>query len=172
MLDDKNQGLPARFDPQVLAECNLALTGQVSVAAMSRLKHAAVSIRSDAEIDLSFSRGSVGHCKVDGKIICTVGLRCDRCLDELEVCLRPIVKLILIQDHAANLGQTESYDLYEYSGKNIKLTEFVEDELLLAFPLAPKHKEISLCNQDVVAWLATCCRPKDNTRNPFAKLRY
>ena len=56
MLDDKNQGLPARFDPQVLAECNLALTGQVSVTAMSRLKHAAVSIRSDAEIDLNFSR--------------------------------------------------------------------------------------------------------------------
>ena len=40
-----------------LAECNLALTGQVSVAAMSRLKHAAVSIRSDAEIDLNFLEG-------------------------------------------------------------------------------------------------------------------
>ena len=172
MLDKQNQNLPVQFDPQVLAERNHALFGRVPIATMLRLNNVAVSIQSDVEVELYFSQSNSGYCKINGKLVCILNLRCERCLDEFEVCLKPTVKLILRQEHTEYLGQTEGYDLYEYSGKSIKLKELVEDELLLALPLAPKHKEISLCNQDMVAWLATCHRPEDKIRNPFAKLRY
>ena len=66
---------------------------------------------------------------------------------------------------------TERYSLFEYDSKILELAELIEDELLLALPLVPKHKDISLCNQDMVAWLASNEVSVENAENPFAILK-
>ena len=52
-------------------------------------------------------------------------------------------------------------EFHEYDGKNLVLSDLIEEELLLALPLVPKHQDISLCNQDMLAWLAANEAPGD-----------
>lgn len=122
-------------------------------------------------VNLHFSRDMCGYCTVDGDIRYTLGLRCERCLDEVEVSLSSTVKLIMKSESETFSGKTGEYDLYEYAGKSLGLASLVEDELLLVLPLAPKHKDISLCNQGMIAWLASGGAPEKNTESPFAILK-
>lgn len=69
-------------------------------------------------------------------------------------------------------------DFHEYDGKSLVLADLVEEELLLVLPLVPKHQDISLCNQDMVAWLAANEAPSEGQKasekraeNPFAILK-
>ena len=171
MQDTQSFALPARFDPQILADRNISLSGEVSVATMSRLRNAAVSLESTVRVDLNFSRSMFGCCTVDGGMMYALGLRCERCLEEVPVSLNPTVKLSVKHKSQTFYEKTKGYDYYEYEGKYLDLASLVEDELLLALPLTPKHKDISLCNPDMIAWLAAGRELGSNTKNPFAVLK-
>ncbi len=171
MPDTRNNALPARFDPQIMADRNLVLAGQVSACSMLRIKSVAVSMQPAVTVSLHFSRGMHGYCMVEGNIVYALGLCCERCLDEVEVFLNPAVKLIMKPESGTFGGNTEGYDLYEYGDKTLELESLVEDELLLMLPMAPKHKDISLCNQGMIAWLASGKAPAENTGSPFAILK-
>ena len=163
--------LSERFDPQALADRNFTLTGQLSADSMQRLSDAVVSMVSRVNVDLQLARTRYGHCLMDGNIVCTLGLRCVRCLDEVGVLLNPAVKLVLKSQSEAFIEQPEGYDLYEYTGNSLELTRLIEDELLLALPLAPKHMDISLCNQDMIAWFISDDMIEEHTQNPFTILK-
>ena len=62
-------------------------------------------------------------------------------------------------------------DIHEYDGKSLVLSDLVEEELLLALPLVPKHQDISLCNQDMVAWLAANEAPDEGQEASLRELR-
>ena len=121
-------------------------------------------------VTLQFARGLYGLPMVTGQITHHLGLRCERCLDEVDVSLEQPIEVV-IKSRSDVLKNTEAYDFYEYNGKSLELADFIEEELLLALPAAPKHKDISLCNQDMVAWLALSEMPIENMGNPFAILK-
>ena len=51
------------------------------------------------------------------------------------------------------------------------MTRLIEDELLLTLPLAPKHMDISLCNQDMIVWFISDDMIEEHTQNPFTTLK-
>ena len=86
-------------------------------------------------------------------------MRCERCLDEVRIDLKPDISVLVKPEGEAlpekeGAKDTDMPDLHEYDGKILVLSEMLEEELLLVLPLVPKHQDISLCNQDMVAWLA------------------
>ena len=85
--------------------------------------------------------------------------------------MNPIVKPIMKPEYENITEKIGEYDLYEYSGNGLELSNLVEDELLLTLPIALKHKDISLCNSDMVAWLASGREPGNNKETPFAILK-
>ena len=160
--------LPVRFDPQLLAYHDSELIGSVSAEAMTRMKNTVVSMDPMVAVNLQFSCGSYGLARVTGRIQHTVGLRCQRCLDATQISLDQAIEVLLKPESEQVSQIAERHEFYEYDGKSLELAEFIEDELLLGLPLVPKHEDISLCNQGMIAWLASNEVPAENAENPFA----
>ena len=171
MTKHRAELLPLRIDPQTMADLNQELQGEVPTKGMKRLQQIVISADPMVVASLKFSRGAYGYPLVVGRIKHTSRLRCERCLDEvlftldqpLELTLKPKLELVF--------ENTENLDIYEYDGKSLMLADLIEDELLLALPLVPRHEDISFCNQDMIAWLASNEVPAESAENPFAILK-
>ena len=171
MSQAEEDNLPFRFDPKLLADQNRELVGSITAKGMSRLKKSALSMLPAVSVHLQVTIGLNGLPRITGEVKCVLGLRCERCLDEVELTLNPTID-VLVKSESEQF--TEAYgelEFYEYTGNSLELTELIEDELLLTLPLAPKHEDISLCNQDMIAWLASNEEPAEKAENPFAILK-
>lgn len=183
MSQKKLKPLPIRIDPLNFADHARQLEGLVATKAMSRLIANVLSAEPMLEAKFSFSRGLFGYPLVSGQIIAIIAMRCERCLDEVnielnldvEVLMKPEEDILPVNERIIGIDEPE---FHEYDGKSLVLSDFIEEELLLALPLVPKHQDISLCNQDMVAWLAANEAPSEEqatssgrVENPFAILK-
>jgi uncharacterized protein len=169
--------LPIRFDPQNYADNATELHGQIVTKSMTRLTRSVVSIEPMVTGRFWFSRGLYGYPHVMGEVEVKVTLQCERCLDVIEINLKPHIN-VLIKPKTDRLPENSEFqdgpEFYEFSGKYLTLSDLVEEELLLAIPIFPRHEDISLCNQDMVAWLASneaTEKASKTENNPFAILK-
>ena len=162
--------LPKHFNPQAMTDHPVALAGELPADSMVRLREAVISIGSTVTVDLQLARAGSG-CRMEGRVACTLGLRCVRCLGEVRVRVDPDVRLVVGSALEGSVEAPEGYDLYEYEGSSLELAQLIEDELLLALPLVPRHVDISLCDPGMVAWLGSKERVSGPARNPFAILK-
>ena len=171
--------LPIRFDPQSFADQATELNGLVAAKAMRRLQESVLSIEPMVTTNLMFSRGVYGYPFVQGEARVKVNMKCERCLDEVGFTLKPSISVLIKPESDSLPEDHENFedisDIHEYDGKYLTLSDLIEEELLLILPLVPKHEDISLCNQDMVAWLASNEEQKENSAekadNPFAILK-
>jgi len=183
----KLKPLPIRFDPVSFADHERELEGPIATKAMLRLKENVVSSDEMVDAKFGFSRGLYGYPMVLGRVNAWVTMKCERCLDGVRIELNPEIS-VLVKPEEDILSQNEGNkedekdsdrtDIHEYAGESLVLSDLVEEELLLALPLVPKHQDISLCNQDMVAWLAANEAPSgeqeastERAENPFAILK-
>ena len=178
MSDHNLKLLPIRFDPQTFADQQTTLNGLIAVKAMQRLQTSIMSSEAMVSTKLSFSRGLYGYPFVRGVAHADVTVRCERCLDQVNISLDPVIEVLVKpteEDLPNQLAPNEeSPDIHEYAGNLLTLSDLIEEELLLVMPLVPRHEDISLCNQDMVAWLASNEGPKAEAKraeNPFAILK-
>ncbi len=174
--------LPVRLDPEHYADNERNISGQIKSSNMLRLQQTVIRMPATAHLDLHFSRGAYNYPMIKGKILHSLDLRCERCLGDLTISVDRNVEIMLkpeaerlpeqaegsIEDEAES---EQSVEYYDYDGKTLVLAELVEEELMLALPLIPKHKDISLCDQDMIAWLAANDVPEQKRPNPFAILK-
>lgn len=194
-LQQHQKPLPVRFDPVNFADHSRELEGPIATKGMLRLRDNVVASDDMVFAKLSFSRGLHGYPLVAGQAKASVTMRCERCLDNVQVELNPEINVLVkpedellpqkednIEDSRENRQEDEKDadrpDIHDYDGKSLVLSDLVEEELLLALPLVPKHQDISLCNQDMVAWLAANeapgegqDTPTERVENPFAILK-
>ena len=163
--------LAARFDPRVMADQQCGLIGHVLTKSMLRLKNTVVAMAPMVTARLQFSRDLYGYVNVKGQIEHALELRCERCLDVVNVDLLLPIEVLIKPASTAVPKKISHQDCFEYDGNYLQLAALIEDELLLALPLATKHQNISLCNQDMIAWLATNEDAHDKYVNPFAILK-
>ncbi len=178
MSESALEQLPIRFDPNTFAEHNTELHGLVAVKPMQRLQDNVISTDPMVTAKLRFSRGLFGYPLVMGMAQLNVTMRCERCLDGVDVALSSEINVLIkpSEDTLPENPETaeESQDFHEFDGKLLTLSELIEEELLLVMPLVPKHEDISLCNQDMIVWLASNESPEANAEraeNPFAILK-
>lgn len=134
--------LPEFVEPSRLAHRGARLEGALPVGAMERL-HALLREGSDGEeveVELRFGFSPVGVARVDGDARLLAPLVCQRCLQPLELEVRPRIRLSFTQGDAG-LGESElaaGYEPWEDEGR-VALKALVEQEILLALPDFPKH---------------------------------
>jgi len=188
MPEQHQKPLPIRFDPVSFADHERELEGPIATKAMLRLRENVVSSDEMVDAKLGFSRGLHGYPMVSGQVTAWVTMKCERCLDNVHIELNPEISVLVKPEEdilPQNEGNKESEkdvgtpDFHEYDGKSLVLSDLVEEELLLVLPLVPKHQDISLCNQDMVAWLAANEAPSgeqeastERAENPFAILKH
>jgi len=134
MLD----GLPSVIDPIELAELGARLAGGLPCEPMTRLAELSLSLATEARVDLRFGRDLRGHWTMQGNAKCGLTVTCQRCLRPMELEIHAPVHLALLRPGMPEEGIGMEDGVLVVSGA-VSLPALIEDELLLALPMAPRH---------------------------------
>ncbi|MBS0375091.1 MAG: DUF177 domain-containing protein [Proteobacteria bacterium] len=114
---------------------------------------------------------------LEGSVRARAWLTCQRCLQEFEATLESPVRVAFVGRDAESSRVPDEYDAVTAPGGRIGLSEFVEEELLLALPLVPMHPTpadcaLSLAAEGEAEAPRTPARPVSRpVTRPFADLR-
>lgn len=131
-------------DVSILADEGTRLAVEVSVARMARLADALVTPEGTATASIGFTREQ-GFVVADVQAEAFVTLRCQRCMQPFEVCVGSDSRVWLPHsEQAAERVPAEAELMLAPEGR-LRMAELVEEELLLALPLAPLHGDHERC---------------------------
>lgn len=131
--------LPEIIEPLHLADKRGELKGQISVKSLSRIAELLFDDSGAVTVELFFSRE--GHLpRIEGRIQTVLQLKCQSCLQAIEWPVDSVIKLGIVKtvDQANRL--TEDYEPLLVEVETMKLSDLIEDELLLSLPAYPKHQ--------------------------------
>ena len=159
--------LPDRLDLIATAKAGRVLRGTIAVAGVERLLPALTSGQGELQVELSLGKDAGGTCFLAGTIEGEVVLRCQRCMQNMPQPLDIEFRLGLIRDESAMEKLPDSYEPLEVTAEPAILVDIIADEVLLALPIVPLHKDTDECRAFVEAYKP----PQDEQReNPFAVL--
>ncbi len=160
------QSGPSQFiDPGCLADTQDDISGTISIEGMRRLQELLSSNIGLIQYKLLFDKDEQGRIRLSGGYRVTLGMECQRCLQQVDVDIDRSVDVVLLADeNEAKTLPGEIEPLIVSAGK-LSLQAFFEEELLLALPLAPKHdtKKCHLQTQK--------CTSADDRQHPFRVLK-
>ena len=137
----QNLKLPITIDPYKSAQRRLECDGVFELSGMNRLLAACEAGSGQVKVDVKFDVDEQGLITVTGSGSASVELACQRCNEafehilELDFCFSPV------KDAEAADDLPSLYDAIELDENGeVNLRELVEDELLLAIPLIPRHE--------------------------------
>jgi uncharacterized protein len=158
-------GLPLRI--QVLkgqgGERNYS--GTLNLAQMPRLADCVVGTKVSIQLDLLLNRDRRGRCQATPTIDVTLQLQCQRCMKAMDwsASLTNQLELLIDDEQEASNEQVDTFVLDEGF---LDVPALVEDEILLALPIAPLHDADSDCGRDGLNRQTQ----RDDRENPFAAL--
>jgi len=163
-----SERLPREIDPLRLAEEGVRLVGELPGELFSRLREWAVAgtIPESATIDLVFERTVHGVRLLHGMIGIHLTAICQRCLAPMSLELEAHPFMVLLAPGDQPSGGPEEAETLVVEGP-IRLSEWVEDELILAMPMIPVHDD-DQCSTPRAGTLPES--GAEGKRNPFAAL--
>lgn len=148
--------LPEFVDLMRLTETGQALKGRVAVANMPRLatalglsdagQDAESGLPGEVEADLVFGVDVQGVRNVRGRLHAELHALCQRCLQSMPLTLRVDIALgmartLEVTEHLSDEYEPLIVPLVNGQWQLQPLASIIEDELLLALPVAPMHAE-------------------------------
>ncbi len=134
------KSIPDRVAPWQLTQSGQQVCGQVPLAQMPRLVLVLPNTEGEAKVSLAFSCDEIGRCYVHGRIKARPQLICQRCLQPMEWPLEIQVRLVLTMNESGINGWCDGYELWIVEKEaTASLWNLVEDEMLLALPIAARH---------------------------------
>jgi uncharacterized protein len=106
---------------------------------MQRLRALLTADDGEVGVALCFNRNQSGLANITGRINCVVSLTCQRCMQALQLPIDAKVSLGIVHNQSQIEQLPDSYEPLIVEEDYTSLTELVEDELLLALPVAPVH---------------------------------
>lgn len=161
--------LPHYVEPRKLAQQGGEISGQTTVGALPRLAEFRQSQQSPVSVVLRFSRDDEGHQVIQGEISTRLHLTCQRCLELVEQPVSAQVMLALVFSEDAIAGLPEIYEPWLLNDDKLVLAELLEEELLLALPLAPVHEQCPVTLPNPAEDVSEETQDR-NAENPFAVL--
>ncbi len=131
--------LPAAIDPIRLADEGSSLQGTLPVRTMSRLREACRNPDAVVQVNLRFGRDANGRV-MDGTVSACLQLTCQRCLGGLNEEVTARMHVILLRAGESHSALSDDADFMEVAA-SVSLPELVEDELLLALTMTPRHPQ-------------------------------
>jgi uncharacterized protein len=165
--------LPERVNPFRLADAGRRLEGCIEVSRLKRLRPSLVSDEGEVLVRLEFARNTQGLATIRGHIETTLQLECQRCMQSMAYPVSDDLAVVAVESDAEAEMVQEQYDPLVVDDESLMIVDLVEDELMLALPLAPAHPESKDCvgrnlkefdPEDVD-------EPVEEKDNPFAVLK-
>ncbi len=136
-----SERLPLWVDVVRYAETGRRLTGELPLSGMTRLLPLLHDAAGSVWLDLQFGRDEMKVAAVRGEIRARLRLQCQRCLQPFDYPMHLKCALGLVASEAEADKLPPDYEPLLVTSQNMSLAAMVEDELLLALPAAPLHKE-------------------------------
>lgn len=159
-------GLPLFFEPIRLAERGETITGDLAVSQFPRLGGSLHDGSGTVHVRLECVPGEAGAIRIQGSLSTTLKVDCQRCLGAFDLPLAVDIDVLVAPESGAGADPGREVDVLMRGEDNlVHLANFVEDELILAVPLAPMHP----AGECPVAVYDAGAEPKRD--NPFAALK-
>ncbi len=134
------KALPHKIDPMRCAHQQLRLDGSVQ-GKMPRLETSLTApLQEGVEIHWRFYQDEAQRARVEGSVAVRLSLLCQRCLQPLYWQVHANTRLCFLKP-----GQQDDFpseiEVVVVESPLISLVELIEDELILALPLAPMHEQ-------------------------------
>ena len=155
------QRLPVEVDPFRLVEQRRVLDGRIPLGDFSRLAESLIKpvksldlIEDNGEVDqdnnnnegivfvhLDFTRTDTGLPMIKGNIHADLDMLCQRCLQTKTEPFKTDFEVVLVTSDEQAERIQEGFDTWFVEDQKIFLLDFIEDEILLALPLAVAHDD-------------------------------
>lgn len=129
------------IDSISFAKKSESLQGKIAVASLERLRESLASSQGEIEFDLRGTLDSRHRPSLKLAITGKVQLTCQRCLADFPYKLELVSRIVLVVNETdlPDLDEEDpDVDVVVASGK-MNIQNLLEDEIILALPLAPKH---------------------------------
>lgn len=138
----------------------------IFVCRFSRLMEVLLADEGVLDCYLKGSVNSEGKPSLQLQVTGSLQLRCQRCLEPFAFEVNAAANFILVADEQAIPSEEDESDEMDYLVADMQMSviDLIEDEILLALPLAPKHAE-GQCEASNQSKLDELKKP-----SPFAQL--
>lgn len=163
---------PRRLDVRAFADAGTPLEGELAPSDLPRLADSVLRtdapspVRWQAQAEFRPVTGGRPELWMSLQAATTVTQQCQRCLQPMAVPLDVDrwFRFVATEDEAERLDEQSEEDVLVES-RRFDLPALVEDELILALPLVPRHET---CPQPLP--MASAEPPEEAAPNPFAAL--
>ena len=165
------RALPERIVPSRQAAAGGTLQGVVTLAQLPRLQGLLASGNdpgTELEVGLEVVPDAQKRLVLRGRISGRLGLQCQRCLGPMSWDFSLDLAQHIVQNEAEASLLDEDADFLLAPDDSVSPRQVVEDEVILALPLIPRHEDDAECGAiPVIAGAA----PDEKRRSPFADLK-
>ena len=136
-----SESLQARLALEELARTRRRLHGHVDAREFSNRVGDTLGVdaqQGGVEYEFEFSPAPGETVAIAGRLEARLTARCQRCLENFELALEVPVRLVAATDEGGVPQPPPGWEVSEH-GMRPRLIDLVEEELLLALPLAPRH---------------------------------
>jgi uncharacterized protein len=170
-----SRALPERIVPSRQAAAGGTVQGVVALAQLPRLQGLLVrgnDPRTPLEVELNMRLDALKRLVLSGRVSGRLTLECQRCLGPMPWDFGIDLDLYVVQNEAEAAKLDEDADFLLAPGDVISPRQVVEDEIILALPLIPRHENDAECGAVVQERADTPgAEPDDERPSPFADLK-
>lgn len=156
--------LPEHIEPVGLADAGRSFRGQLAVSGFHRLAGLLADRNGNLQVQIELRRDDRCIRVLRGRVEGQIRLTCQRCLEPLEYPLDLAFSLGIVsgEDELAQLP--DGYEPLLVDGEPLLTSAVIEDEILLAVPAVPVHRDGERCDSGYRN------RPMPGRDNPFSVL--
>ncbi|MGH8578916.1 MAG: YceD family protein [Gammaproteobacteria bacterium] len=138
------------------------IVGDLDLGRMGRLSSSLCRATGTVAVELQFGKDERGSRLVTGGWSTRLWLICQRCLEPMEIALSGELRLEFVQATQEWGTSLDFEPMQVFESETVSLLEMVEDELILALPMAPMHAIADCRGIDI--------GPAVENQNPFGVL--
>jgi uncharacterized protein len=157
--------LPLIIEPAKLADSGERLSGQLPLSQLDRISDLILNRDGEVCFELAFSKDDKGIVTITGELSADLTVLCQRCLNEMLLHLQSPIQVGVIEDQQQVDVLPELLEPVVAEEHRLSVSRFIEEELLLAMPLAPVHERSACPAAELVNEHA------GKKQNPFAVLQ-
>ncbi len=152
-----------------MADTRRLFQGEVAVAEMPRLVEVLQDSEGQVAVSLEFGTDEEGLRFMRGRVQGEVTLLCQRCLEPMRQQIDNRFALALVRSETEADALPSHYEPLLLDGKPLFLRDVIEDEMLLALPIVPRHPKQE-CEARLESSEADTEQDGGKRLNPFASL--
>ncbi|MFI3246789.1 MAG: 23S rRNA accumulation protein YceD [Ferrimonas sp.] len=166
--------IPVTLNPKRCAQRQLSYEGILPSKVMKRVNGASAGDCTDLNVFVECGVDVQGIVYLSGKAVTELTLTCQRCMEPVKIPVAVEFAFSPVTDDSQIDELPDAYEPVELDENGeVQLHQLIEDEVLLAFPIVPRHNDDSckMASRDLSVGKIAVAEPADERpKNPFAVL--